>query len=96
MNRTYRVALICGVLPLLAVASISLLWLIPRWNCLISHLAISRARFCSVAFLTRELPTATAFEWNGVNGAETFRVRQRPHRQPVRFRAGPATRERAS
>jgi hypothetical protein len=70
MNRAYRVALICGVIPLLIGVPMFLLWLITRWDWLIMAGiftlyggvaiflidAIALARFCGLAFRTPELP----------------------------------------
>lgn len=36
MNRAYRVALVCGLLPILVGVSIFLLWLVMRWEWLIA------------------------------------------------------------
>lgn len=70
MNRAYRIALICGALPLLVGVSLFLLWLIARWDWLmIAGIftlyggvaiffigAIALARFCWLAFRSPELP----------------------------------------
>jgi hypothetical protein len=70
MNRSYRLALICGALPLLGGISIFLLWLISRWEWLMlagvftlyGGVAVfcvgvfALARFCWSAFRTPELP----------------------------------------
>jgi len=70
MNRAYRVALICGALPLLVGVSIFLLWLITRWDWLMMAGiftlyggvavffigSIALARFCWLAFRMPELP----------------------------------------
>lgn len=69
MNRTYRIALICGAAPLFIGISIFFLWLITRWNWLmmaglftiyggIPIFLIGVAaltRFCWLAFRTRDL-----------------------------------------
>ena len=69
MRRSYRVALICGALPLLVGISIFLLWLLTRWDWLMlaglftlyGGLAIfligsiSLGRFCWLAFRATEL-----------------------------------------
>jgi hypothetical protein len=70
MNPAYRVALICGALPLLTGVSIFLLWLVTRWEWLMfagvftlyGGLAVfcigalALARFCWLAFRTPEQP----------------------------------------
>lgn len=70
MSRAYRVALICGALPLLVGISIFVLWLITRWDWLMlagiytlyGGVAIfligafALARFCWLAFRTSDLP----------------------------------------
>ncbi len=70
MNFSYRAALICGALPLLAGVSIFLLWLVSRWEWLMvagiftlyGGVAVfcigtfALARFCWLAFRTPELP----------------------------------------
>ena len=70
MNRAFRIALICGVLPLLVGVSLFLVWLITRWDWLMMAGiitlyagvavffigAIALVRFCWLAFRTPDLP----------------------------------------
>src|SRR5437773_2930664 len=70
MNRAYRVAVICGALPLVVGVSIFLLWLITGWDWLMMAGiftlyggvaifvigAVALARFCWLACRTPEQP----------------------------------------
>ena len=70
MNRTYRIALICGATPLFIGVSIFLLWLVTRWNWLMMAGlytiyggvpifligVVALTRFCWLASRTPDLP----------------------------------------